>query len=85
VERLRDVAAQLGVSVAQAAIAWVGGDDIVPVVGARTRQRLDEALGANNGHLTDQQLAAIESAVPKGSAAGDRYDAHQMALLDSER
>ena len=87
VERLREVAAQLGVSVAQAAIAWVGaqGDDIVPVVGARTRQRLDEALGANNGHLTDQQLAAIESAVPKGSAAGDRYDAHQMALLDSER
>jgi len=36
-------------------------------------------------HLTDEQLAAIESAVPKGSAAGDRYDTHQMALLDSER
>jgi hypothetical protein len=36
-------------------------------------------------HLTDEQLAAIESAVLKGSAAGDRYDTHQMALLDSER
>jgi aryl-alcohol dehydrogenase-like predicted oxidoreductase len=61
------------------------GRDVVPVVGARTRQRLDEALGADEVRLTDQQLAAIESAVPKGSAAGDRYDAHQMALLDSER
>jgi aryl-alcohol dehydrogenase-like predicted oxidoreductase len=57
----------------------------VPLVGARTRQRLAEALGADDVRLTDEQLAAIESAVPKGSAAGDRYDAHQMALLDSER
>ena len=87
VERLREVAAQLGVSVAQVAIAWVAaqGDDIVPLVGARTRQRLNEALGARDVRLTDEQLAAIESAVPKGSAAGDRYDTHQMALLDSER
>lgn len=87
VERLRSVAEQLGVSVAQVAIAWVEaqGDDIVPLVGARTRQRLAEALGADEVRLTDEQLAAIESAVPKGSAAGDRYDAHQMAMLDSER
>jgi aryl-alcohol dehydrogenase-like predicted oxidoreductase len=81
------VAAEIGGSVAQVAIAWVAaqGDDIVPLVGARTRQRLDEALGADDVRLTDQQLAAIESAVPKGSAAGTRYDAQQMALLDSER
>jgi aryl-alcohol dehydrogenase-like predicted oxidoreductase len=87
VERLRRVAEQLGVSVAQVAIAWVAaqGGDIVPLVGARTRQRLAEALGADEVRLTDEQLTAIESAVPKGSAAGDRYDAHQMALLDSER
>jgi aryl-alcohol dehydrogenase-like predicted oxidoreductase len=87
VERLREVAAEIGGSVAQVAIAWVAaqGDDIVPLVGARTRQRLDEALGADDVRLTDQQLAAIESAVPKGSAAGTRYDAQQMALLDSER
>ena len=87
VDRLRSVAEQLGVSVAQVAIAWVAaqGGDIVPLVGARTRQRLAEALGADEVRLTDEQLTAIESAVPKGSAAGDRYDAHQMALLDSER
>jgi aryl-alcohol dehydrogenase-like predicted oxidoreductase len=87
VERLREVANELGISVAQVAIAWVAaqGDDIVPLVGARTRQRLTEALGSDDVRLSAEQLAAIESAVPKGSAAGDRYDAHQMALLDSER
>ena len=87
VERLREVATQLGISVAQAAIAWVAaqGDDIIPLVGARTRQRLAEALGAVDIELTDDQVAAIEFAVPAGAAAGDRYDAAQMAMLDSER
>jgi hypothetical protein len=42
-------------------------------------------LGALDVELTGGQLAAIESAVPKGAAAGDRYDAPQMAMLDSER
>jgi len=87
VERLRKVAAELGASVAQVAIAWVAaqGNDIVPLVGARTRQRLTEALGAVDVELTDEQLVAIESAVPNGAAAGDRYEAAQMAMLDSER
>jgi aryl-alcohol dehydrogenase-like predicted oxidoreductase len=87
VERLREVAGQIGVSVAQVAIAWVSnqGDDIVPLVGARTRQRLAESLAAVDIGLTGEQLAAIESAVPKNAAAGDRYDAAQMAMLDSER
>ena len=69
------------------AIAWVGaqGDDIVPLVGARRRERLSESLGAVDVELSDEQLAAIEAAVPKGAAAGDRYDATQMAMLDSER
>ena len=87
VERLRSVASELGASVAQVAIAWVGaqGDDIVPLVGARTRERLTESLGALDVQLTAEQLAAIESAVPKGAAAGDRYEAAQVAMLDSER
>ena len=69
------------------AIAWVAaqGDDIVPLVGARTRERLTESLGAVDIALTGEQLAAIEHAVPKGAAAGDRYNAAQMAMLDSER
>jgi aryl-alcohol dehydrogenase-like predicted oxidoreductase len=87
VEALRAVAEAKGVSVAQIAIAWVAarGDDIVPLIGARRRDRLDEALGALEVSLTDEDMAAIERAVPKDAAAGDRYAPAQMAHLDSER
>jgi aryl-alcohol dehydrogenase-like predicted oxidoreductase len=87
VERLREVAAARHATVAQVAIAWVAaqGADIVPVLGARRRVQLDEALGALRLTLTPADLAAIEDAVPKDAAAGDRYAAAQMAMLDSER
>ncbi|UFR04587.1 aldo/keto reductase [Streptomyces sp. Go40/10] len=87
VESLRKVAEQKGVTVAQIAIAWVlsRGEDIVPLVGARTRERLGEALGAMDVTLDAADLAAVESAVPADAAAGDRYAAEQMAMLDSER
>jgi len=87
VEALRAVAETRGVSVAQIAIAWVlaKGTDIVPVIGARRRDRLTEALGALDVVLTPDDMAAIEAAAPKGAAAGDRYAAAQMAMLDSER
>jgi aryl-alcohol dehydrogenase-like predicted oxidoreductase len=87
VEALRKVADGKGVSVAQIAIAWVlsRGEDIVPLVGARTRARLAEALGALEVTLDEADLAAIEEAVPPGAAAGERYPAAQMAHLDSER
>ncbi|MFC7841240.1 aldo/keto reductase [Streptomyces sp. NPDC057382] len=85
VEALREIAGQKGVSVAQIAIAWVlsRGEDIVPLVGARRRDRLDEALGALDVTLDGADLAAIEKAVPAGAAAGDRYPAAQMAHLES--
>jgi aryl-alcohol dehydrogenase-like predicted oxidoreductase len=87
VERLRAIAAARGASVAQLAIAWVAarGADIVPVVGARRRDQLSEALGALDLRLTPADLAAIEQAVPKGEAAGERYAPEQMAHLDSEK
>jgi len=86
-EALRGVAQGRGLSVAQAAIAWVlaQGEDIAPLVGARRRDRLAEALGALDRALTAEDLAAIEAAVPKGAAAGERYAPAQMASLDSER
>ncbi|WP_345659577.1 aldo/keto reductase [Streptomyces venetus] len=85
VEALRKIAEQKGVSVAQIAIAWVlsRGEDIVPLVGARRRDRLTEALGALDVTLDAADLAAIEQAVPAGAAAGDRYPAAQMAHLES--
>jgi len=87
VEALRGVAAGKGATVAQVAIAWVAsrGEDVVPLVGARRRDRLAEALGALEVRLSAEDLARIERAVPSGAAAGDRYAAPQMAQLDSER
>jgi aryl-alcohol dehydrogenase-like predicted oxidoreductase len=87
VEALRREADELGASVAQVAIAWVlgRGDDVVPVVGARRPDRLEEALGALDVELDEQALARIETAVPAGAAAGDRYPSAQMSDLDSER
>jgi aryl-alcohol dehydrogenase-like predicted oxidoreductase len=87
VETLRGLADEKGATVAQLAIAWVlsRGDDIVPIVGARRRVRLTEALGAVDLELTADDLARIEAAVPVGAAAGERYHSQQMAVLDSER
>lgn len=86
VAALQGIAEARGVTVAQIAIAWVAaqGDDIIPVVGARRRDRLSEALGALDVHLSRDDLDRIEQAVPKGAAAGERYAAAQMAHLDSE-
>jgi aryl-alcohol dehydrogenase-like predicted oxidoreductase len=87
VEALRHIAAAKHISVAQVAIAWVvqQGDDIVPLIGARRRDRLAEALGSLDAALTAKDMAAIELAVPKGAAAGARYPGAAMADLDSEK
>ena len=87
VEQLRAVAEAHDTTVAQLAIAWVAsrGDHVVPLVGSRRRDQLDEALPAADLELSDELIAEIEAAVPEGAAAGDRYAAPQMAMLDSER
>ena len=87
VDQLRTVAEAKGASVAQVAIAWVRsrGEDIVPLIGARRRDRLEEALVALDVRLSEAELEAIEQAVPRDAAAGDRYDSAQMGQLDSER
>jgi aryl-alcohol dehydrogenase-like predicted oxidoreductase len=87
VEALRSVAAAKGATVAQVAIGWVlsRGTDIVPLVGARRRDRLEESLGSAELVLTDDDLVRIGLAVPRDAAAGERYHAHGMTGLDSER
>lgn len=87
VEALRGVAEAKGATTAQVAIAWAlsRGPDIVPLVGARRRDRLAEALGALDIDLTADDLGSIERAVPAGAAAGTRYPAPLMTHLDSER
>ena len=87
VEMLRALAQSIGASVAQVAIAWVmaQGDDIIPLIGARRRERLDEALGALPLKLTATQLAELAQAIPADAAAGGRYPAAALEHLDSER
>ncbi|MFC5068482.1 aldo/keto reductase [Flaviflagellibacter deserti] len=87
VERLRGVADRIGVSVAQVAIAWVAaqGEDIVPLVGARRRDRLVESLGTLDVTLSADDLTALSAVVPKGAAAGGRYPEAHLAHMDSEK
>jgi aryl-alcohol dehydrogenase-like predicted oxidoreductase len=87
VESLRTLATARGATVAQLAIGWVlaQGDDIVPLVGARRRDRLAESLAAIPLRLTPHDFTAIERVMPRGVASGERYPPAEMARLDSER
>jgi aryl-alcohol dehydrogenase-like predicted oxidoreductase len=84
VEGLASLAAEHGATAAQLAIAWAlaQGSDIVPLVGARRRDRLREALGALDLTLSDQDIARISEAFPPGAAAGERYDSHGMRMVN---
>lgn len=81
------LAAEKGTSAVQLAIAWAmaKGERIVPVIGARKRTQLAESLAAMEVKLTAEDVARIEAAIPADAAAGSRYDAHQMRMLDSEK
>ncbi len=83
-EALEAVARDKGATAAQLAIAWVlaQGEDVVPLVGAKTRSRLAESLAALDLQLSAEDIARIEAAVPVGSIVGDRYDSHQMAAVN---
>ncbi len=87
VDTLRGLAQAKNVTVAQLAIAWVlsRGADIVPLIGARSRTRLAESLGALDVALSAAELAQIEAAIPADAAAGERYQPAQMAHMDSEK
>jgi aryl-alcohol dehydrogenase-like predicted oxidoreductase len=86
VDTLRSIAGARGTNPAQLAIAWAfsRGDDIVPLVGARRRAQLTDALAAAELTLSADELARIEAAIPPDAVAGARYNAAQMAHLDSE-
>jgi len=86
VEALRQIGTEKGATPAQLAIAWVRsrGDDILPVLGARRRDQLKETLGALDLKLSAADITRIDAAVAPDLIAGERYDAPQMAHLDSE-
>ena len=86
VDALRKIGDARGATTIQLAIAWARsrGDDIVPVVGARRRDQLMEALASIELRLSADDLAQIEATMPPDQIAGPRYDPMQMAHLDSE-
>jgi len=86
VEALGKIAKEKNATTAQLAFAWVKsrGDDVVPLIGARRRDQLKEALGALDVKLSRDDLARIEQAVPAGAVAGTRYMPTVLAHMDSE-
>ncbi|HEY2532979.1 MAG TPA: aldo/keto reductase [Xanthobacteraceae bacterium] len=86
VEELRQIGSEKGATPAQLALRWVTsrGPDIVPLVGARRRDQLAESLGALELSLDVADFARIDAAVSPSVTAGERYDATQMAQLDSQ-
>ncbi|HET7271379.1 MAG TPA: aldo/keto reductase [Rubrobacter sp.] len=79
-DKVREVADEKGVTPGQLALAWLlaQGDDIVPIPGTKRRKYLEENAGAAHVTLTEEDLARIEEAMPRGSAAGERYSEQQM-------
>jgi aryl-alcohol dehydrogenase-like predicted oxidoreductase len=84
VDRLAELAAARQVTAAQLALAWVlaRGEDVVPIPGTRRVARLEENAAAAGLVLTPEELAALDAVAPPGVAAGDRYNAAGMALVD---
>jgi aryl-alcohol dehydrogenase-like predicted oxidoreductase len=82
VDRLAAVAAKKGVTTAQIALAWVHaqGDDVFPIPGTTKEANLDDNIAEAAVHLTAEELAAIEAAVPPAEVVGTRYNAHGMAM-----
>ena len=81
--KIGTLADEMGITAAQLVLAWVlaQGDDIVPIPGTKRRTYLAENLGALDVKLTADQIAALEAAVPRGAASGQRYAEAQMANL----
>ncbi|NKB43879.1 MAG: aldo/keto reductase [Alphaproteobacteria bacterium] len=84
VDKLGEIAAAKGCTVAQLAIAWVmaQGDTIVPIPGTRKIARLDENVGAADVALSSDDLAAIEAASPADAVSGLRYPEAAMSSVN---
>jgi aryl-alcohol dehydrogenase-like predicted oxidoreductase len=82
-DRVREVADEKGITPGQLALAWLlaQGDDIVPIPGTKRRKYLEENAGAAGVTLTSDDLASIEEAMPRGSAAGERYTEEMMRAV----
>ncbi len=84
VGRIQQLAEKKRCRPAQLALAWVlaQGDDIVPIPGTKRRTYLEENVAALNIRLTPEDLRQIDEVAPRGAAAGTRYPASMMDLIN---
>jgi aryl-alcohol dehydrogenase-like predicted oxidoreductase len=75
VEEIKAIAADKRCAPSQLALAWVlaQGDDIVPILGTKRRNYLEENVGALKVSLTAADRERIDRVLPAGVAAGERY------------
>ncbi len=78
--RIREISDDKNIAPGQLALAWVlaQGEDIVPIPGTKRRGYLEENAAAADVELTVEDLRRVEEAMPRGSAAGERYSEEQM-------
>ena len=82
--RVREIAAEVGCTPVQLALAWLlhQGEDVVPIPGTKREQYLEENAAAVDVELTPEQLQELDEAVPRGAVSGDRYPAESMATVE---
>lgn len=83
-DKLKQLADRRNVTPSQLALAWVlaKGRDIVPIIGTRRREHLQENLAAADLQLSPADLDQIEREIPRGAVAGERYPAATMSTVN---
>ncbi|MFF3069457.1 aldo/keto reductase [Kitasatospora sp. NPDC057936] len=81
-DKVKEIAAEKGITPAQLAIAWVlaRGEHLVPIPGTKRRTYLEQNAGAVDVELTDGDLARIDAELPE--VAGERYDEDGMRAVN---
>lgn len=83
-DRLRQIAEERKCTPAQLALAWLlhRHEDVIPIPGTSSIERLEENAAASYIVLSQQDLDRIEQALPKGSVVGERYAAPMMKIVN---
>ncbi|MDB5724399.1 MAG: aldo/keto reductase [Novosphingobium sp.] len=83
-QAIEGVAARLGVSKAQIALAWVLAKQVVPIPGTRHIAHLEANWAANDLVLDAATIAELEAVYVRGSTAGTRYPADRLSQVPPE-
>ena len=84
VEKVKQLAAEAGVSAGQLALAWVlaQGEEIVPIPGTKHRKYLEENAAVVELSLAPELVQNLQKIFPPDAVAGERYAASMKTLLD---